>query len=69
MIYVDKDGSPSLLYKIGVYLAFLFAGFGILLSCYWTGRSLLRAYVERQSSVFGPSLPQWFLGWLIRGNR
>ena len=68
LTYVNKRGEPDAFYKVGVYLFFLFAGFGILLSCYWTGRSLLRAYLERQSDLFARPLPQWFLTWLVRGS-
>jgi len=46
--FVDKRGDPSTLYKVAVYFMFLFAGFGLLLSCYWTGKSLLRWYVNKQ---------------------
>ena len=69
LVYVNKQGEPDRFYKVGVYLFFLFAGFGILLSCYWSGRALLRAYAERQSDAFSPALPLWFLRWLVRGNR
>lgn len=67
LVYVNKQGEPDGFYKVGVYLFFLFAGVGILLSCYWSGRALLRAYVDR--GVIGPALPVWFLRWLVRGNR
>lgn len=46
--YVDRWGNPTTLYKVLVYLFFLGAGFGLLLSCYWTGKSLLRWYVNRR---------------------
>jgi len=67
LVYVNKRGEPDRGYKVGVYLFFLFAGFGILLSCYWSGRALLRGYVDR--GAIGPSLPVWFLRWLVMGNR